>query len=169
MPFKARMGRSASFKGDIGRTGPGTSIRIANAIIPSAIPIINPSAATAVANRKRKRVQKGRDTKETVKNKEESAKPPPKPTSAEDKKIPSKPCKSKKRRVVFSSEQVKPLNDWFKANINDPYPDPDVKESLASKAKISYEQVSNWFVNTRARRLSQSVRRDIRGLGSGNN
>jgi hypothetical protein len=51
----------------------------------------------------------------------------------------------------FSSEAVQVLKQWFSENSMKPYPSDEQKEHLASKAGITVNQVTNWFINMRKR------------------
>jgi len=43
------------------------------------------------------------------------------------------------------------LNEYFYANLNNPYPTDEVKEELARQCGISMSQICNWFSNKRIR------------------
>eukprot|EP00117_Sycon_ciliatum_P005150 scpid75655/ scgid4187/ Pre-B-cell leukemia transcription factor 3; Homeobox protein PBX3 len=58
---------------------------------------------------------------------------------------------SRKKRTNFSKEALALLNEFFIANINNPYPTEQMKEELAEQCKMTVLQVSNWFGNKRIR------------------
>jgi hypothetical protein len=43
------------------------------------------------------------------------------------------------------------MEKWFREHQDHPYPNEDEKKSIAQKAGIREDQVSNWFVNVRKR------------------
>lgn len=58
---------------------------------------------------------------------------------------------ARRKRRNFSKEAIQLLNEYFNANLHNPYPSENVKEELALKCRISVSQVSNWFGNKRIR------------------
>ncbi|CAJ0942784.1 unnamed protein product, partial [Mesorhabditis belari] len=60
-------------------------------------------------------------------------------------------CDARRKRRNFSKAATDILNEYFFANINNPYPSEELKEELAQRCKISVSQVSNWFGNKRIR------------------
>eukprot|EP01083_Nonionella_stella_P154807 499286_1 len=73
--------------------------------------------------------------------------------------------KRKKRRENFQNvrlnwpEQVLILRSWLLLNLKHPYPGPSDKDELAKRAGLSYDQVSNWFVNARMRTCRPIMKR----------
>merc|ERR1712079_618501 len=57
----------------------------------------------------------------------------------------------RRERRNFSKTSQEILNEYFYANLSNPYPSEEVKEELAKKCGISTQQVSNWFGNKRIR------------------
>merc|ERR1719300_90337 len=57
----------------------------------------------------------------------------------------------RRERRNFSKTSQEILNEYFYANLANPYPSEEVKEELAKKCGISTQQVSNWFGNKRIR------------------
>lgn len=64
-----------------------------------------------------------------------------------------------KTRQNFSSFARTTLKEWLLNHVSNPYPDEDEKLHLSSVCNISFEQVSNWFVNARMRLLKKEVKR----------
>merc|ERR1712025_658454 len=58
---------------------------------------------------------------------------------------------ARRKRRNFSKKSSEILNEYFYANLANPYPSEEVKEELAKKCGISTQQVSNWFGNKRIR------------------
>lgn len=58
---------------------------------------------------------------------------------------------ARRKRRNFTKPATDVLNQYFYANLANPYPSEDVKEQLARKCGISVSQVSNWFGNKRIR------------------
>ncbi|KAG6863994.1 hypothetical protein C0991_001272 [Blastosporella zonata] len=46
---------------------------------------------------------------------------------------------------------VKPSYDWLVENTQNPYPSPDVRESIALKSRSARKDVDNWFIDARKR------------------
>merc|ERR1719192_1822156 len=57
----------------------------------------------------------------------------------------------RRERRNFSKTSQEILNEYFYANLANPYPSEEVKEELSRKCGISVQQVSNWFGNKRIR------------------
>jgi hypothetical protein len=55
------------------------------------------------------------------------------------------------RRKNLSSKSRDILMKWLQSNVAEPHPTEEEKIELAAAAKITVEQVSNWFVNARVR------------------
>lgn len=66
------------------------------------------------------------------------------------------------RRSNFTRDQVVVLQEWFRANLDDPYPDPETKFELAKASGLSFKQVSNWFINARSRRLTAGEKKKLK-------
>uniref|UniRef100_A0A1I7XZT7 Homeobox domain-containing protein n=1 Tax=Steinernema glaseri TaxID=37863 RepID=A0A1I7XZT7_9BILA len=60
-------------------------------------------------------------------------------------------CDARRKRRNFSKPSVDILNQYFFANLENPYPSEEVKEELARMCNMSTNQVSNWFGNKRIR------------------
>jgi len=58
---------------------------------------------------------------------------------------------SRRKRRNFNKNSSEILNEYFYANLSNPYPTEEVKEELARKCGITVSQVCNWFGNKRIR------------------
>nr|UEK51468.1 EXD-like protein 2 [Parasacculina yatsui]UEK51579.1 EXD-like protein [Parasacculina yatsui] len=58
---------------------------------------------------------------------------------------------ARRKRRNFTKTATEVLNEYFYANLSNPYPTEEVKEELARKCNITMSQVSNWFGNKRIR------------------
>ncbi|XP_043192900.1 homeobox protein extradenticle-like isoform X1 [Amphibalanus amphitrite] len=58
---------------------------------------------------------------------------------------------ARRKRRNFTKTATELLNEYFYANLSNPYPTEEVKEELARKCNITVSQVSNWFGNKRIR------------------
>jgi len=58
---------------------------------------------------------------------------------------------SRRKRRNFNKNSSEILNEYFYANLSNPYPTEEVKEELAKKCNITVSQVCNWFGNKRIR------------------
>jgi len=58
---------------------------------------------------------------------------------------------ARRKRRNFTKTATEVLNEYFYANLSNPYPTEEVKEELARKCNITVSQVSNWFGNKRIR------------------
>lgn len=58
---------------------------------------------------------------------------------------------ARRKRRNFSKQATDVLNQYFYANLANPYPSEEAKERLARQCGISVSQVSNWFGNKRIR------------------
>lgn len=56
-----------------------------------------------------------------------------------------------KKRKGYPKEITKVLNDWFFANLQNPYPSEDEKKELVNQTTLSLLQINNWFSNKRVR------------------
>jgi len=63
----------------------------------------------------------------------------------------------KRRRENLPPFAVQVLKEWMMENVKRPYPTDHDKSELASRALISPQQVSNWFVNARKRIWQQML------------
>lgn len=61
-------------------------------------------------------------------------------------------------RRNFSKEAVAALRAYAAAHKMDPYPNEHEKESLVSTTGLTYDQISNWFINYRMREWRPKVR-----------
>lgn len=59
---------------------------------------------------------------------------------------------------VFTKEGQTLLTRWFVDHITDPYPKDHEKHELARGARLSYDQISAWFINARVCKWVQWVR-----------
>jgi len=57
----------------------------------------------------------------------------------------------RKKRSPHGNDPKKALHDFVESNMGLPYPSQDEKRALASAAGLTMTQVSNWFINYRAR------------------
>ena len=70
----------------------------------------------------------------------------------------SSPFKSKRRVRPPSAQSPKRfLQEYIDSHLSLPYPSPDEKAELASKAGMTLTQVSNWFINYRARHWEDTL------------
>ena len=68
----------------------------------------------------------------------------------------------RKTGISVASQQI--LTAWFKAHIDNPYPDDDEKDELMLSTGLSPKQVNNWFVNAR-RRSWKRMRHEVAEVG----
>lgn len=59
----------------------------------------------------------------------------------------------RRRRRNLSKHARAVLQEWLYAHLDNPYPSESTKEHLAARAGLRKEQVTNWFINARARSL----------------
>lgn len=59
------------------------------------------------------------------------------------------------RRKYLPKHARELLMEWLMAHKDHPYPTAEEKEELARQCGITQEQVSNWFINARARALKR--------------
>ncbi|KAG2393685.1 hypothetical protein C9374_007216 [Naegleria lovaniensis] len=59
--------------------------------------------------------------------------------------------KNGKKRKGYSKEITKVLNDWFFANLQNPYPSEEEKKEMVNQTTLSLLQINNWFSNKRVR------------------
>ena len=72
-------------------------------------------------------------------------------------------CRKRKRRIVFSTEAKKFLEDMFNCN---PKPDRHTIEMIAKELSLLPEEVRIWFCNKRQKERSGSRRHDMLSFGS---
>lgn len=72
-------------------------------------------------------------------------------------------CRKRKRRIVFSTEAKKFLEDMFNCN---PKPDRHTIEMIAKELSLLPEEVRIWFCNKRQKERSGSQRSDTLSFGS---
>jgi len=58
---------------------------------------------------------------------------------------------SRRNRRNHTKKSSEILNEYFYANLSNPYPSEEMKEELARKCGITLSQVNNWFGNKRIR------------------
>ncbi|KAG8035219.1 hypothetical protein G9C98_001709 [Cotesia typhae] len=58
---------------------------------------------------------------------------------------------ARRKRRNFSQRAADVLNEYFYANLNNPYPSEEDKEALSRRCGLTLIQVSNWFGNKRIR------------------
>jgi len=58
---------------------------------------------------------------------------------------------ARRKRRNFTKTATEVLNEYFYANLSNPYPTEEVKDELARKCNITVSQVNNWFGNKRIR------------------
>lgn len=61
----------------------------------------------------------------------------------------------RRRRRNLSPHARGVLQEWLSAHLDHPYPSEAAKEELASRAGLRKEQVTNWFINARARSIQK--------------
>lgn len=59
----------------------------------------------------------------------------------------------KKKRCNLPKKTTKILMDWLNSNINNPYPNTKEKFDLIMKTGLTNQQLSNWFINARRRKI----------------
>ena len=72
-------------------------------------------------------------------------------------------CRKRKRRIVFSTESKKFLEDMFNCN---PKPDRNTIEMIAKELSLLPEEVRIWFCNKRQKERSGSQRSDVHSFAS---
>ena len=60
-------------------------------------------------------------------------------------------CNDIRKKIIFSDYQTHTLKKWFDDHIDQPFPDPEEKEKLATQLGLTVEQIKNWFTNNRKR------------------
>eukprot|EP00013_Stygamoeba_regulata_P010133 CAMPEP_0177678452 /NCGR_PEP_ID=MMETSP0447-20121125/29015_1 /TAXON_ID=0 /ORGANISM="Stygamoeba regulata, Strain BSH-02190019" /LENGTH=338 /DNA_ID=CAMNT_0019187453 /DNA_START=38 /DNA_END=1054 /DNA_ORIENTATION=+ len=68
---------------------------------------------------------------------------------------PSKNKMKKKRRGNLPTDSVEVLKRWLFGHLKHPYPNEREKKELATKSGLTFNQVSNWFINARRRILQK--------------
>lgn len=58
---------------------------------------------------------------------------------------------SKRKKMMFSDEQLTYLRQWLFRNIHKPYPNDEEKQELAEKTGLTFSQICIWFINARRR------------------
>ncbi|AOA64157.1 Homeodomain-containing protein and putative transcription factor [Komagataella phaffii CBS 7435] len=61
---------------------------------------------------------------------------------------------SKKRRSNLPKRTTTILSDWLVNNLNHPYPNPRQKLELIEQTGLTSQQLSNWFINARRRKIN---------------
>lgn len=54
-------------------------------------------------------------------------------------------------RAHVNHETAKPLKDWMRSHLNDPYPNAQEVQELADATGFNTKQVRDWFTNNRRR------------------
>lgn len=67
--------------------------------------------------------------------------------------------KTKRNRGVLTQGAREIFEQWLRNHWHDPYPTLAEKEELASKCKITVNQVNHWFINARVRRWRPTMER----------
>lgn len=60
----------------------------------------------------------------------------------------------KKKRCNLPKKTTKILIDWLNDNLNNPYPNSKEKFELIMKTGLTNQQLSNWFINARRRKIN---------------
>lgn len=60
----------------------------------------------------------------------------------------------KKKRCNLPKKTTKILIDWLNENLNNPYPNSKEKFELIMKTGLTNQQLSNWFINARRRKIN---------------
>ncbi|KAI9641425.1 homeodomain super [Ciborinia camelliae] len=63
--------------------------------------------------------------------------------------------KPRKRRGNLPKPTTDILNAWFSSHLDHPYPNEEVKQLLMRQTGLQLNQISNWFINARRRKLPQ--------------
>nr|CAG4716845.1 unnamed protein product [Naegleria fowleri] len=71
--------------------------------------------------------------------------------SESDRLHDEKSSKNGKKRKGYSKEITKVLNDWFFANLQNPYPSEEEKKEMVNQTTLTLLQINNWFSNKRVR------------------
>ncbi|KAF2077772.1 hypothetical protein CYY_000893 [Polysphondylium violaceum] len=76
-------------------------------------------------------------------------------------KEPTSLLKARPKKGTKLSPQAKEILDsWLKSHLEHPYPSPEEKENLQKSTGLSPNQISNWFINTRRRKIPQLTKTD---------
>jgi hypothetical protein len=59
--------------------------------------------------------------------------------------------RSRQQRVNLPKDAKDYLSSWLYYHLDNPYPSEDEKKQLATNTKLTFDQVNNWFINSRAR------------------
>lgn len=62
-------------------------------------------------------------------------------------------------RCVVNSETAKPLDDWLKNNLHDPYPTDKDVEQFIRETGFEKQQIRGWFTNHRRRIAKEYAKR----------
>lgn len=65
----------------------------------------------------------------------------------------------KKRRGNLPKHTTHLLRTWLNENLTHPYPTEEQKSSFSRQTGLTMNQVSNWFINARRRRVPATYRR----------
>lgn len=79
------------------------------------------------------------------------------PTNHTDHIRPALDAKPPKKRSNFSLSAISVLSTWLDSHTSNPYPSATTKTQLALSSGLTEKQVSNWFANSRKRRLATQV------------
>ncbi len=73
--------------------------------------------------------------------------------------VPRQRACKKIRKQMLSDDAVDIMNAWFDDHVNNPYPQLEEKERMASAGKITVKQVTAWFSNRRNRTQNTKSKR----------
>ena len=71
--------------------------------------------------------------------------------AADKGKRPAQKKRCPKQRINLPKLAKDVLSDWLYDHLDFPYPTEDEKRELATNTDLSFDQVNNWFINSRAR------------------
>ncbi|RDL34374.1 uncharacterized protein BP5553_07502 [Venustampulla echinocandica] len=70
---------------------------------------------------------------------------------------PGPDTKQRRRRGNLPKETTDLLKAWFMGHLQHPYPTEDEKQDLMRQTGLQINQISNWFINARRRRLPAMI------------
>ncbi|CAH2283624.1 homeobox Meis3 isoform X1 [Pelobates cultripes] len=92
------------------------------------------------------------------------------PNSSNDRKgtkklsVQMKP--EKKSRSLLPEVAVTRMTDWFKNNLEHPYPSDAKKEEFVKETNLTVTQVNDWFINARRRQWKKFIAEHQKSDGS---